>query len=377
MDLFFSYARPDRPKADSLAQRLRQAGNDVWLDTELTGGQVWWDKILYQLRKCDAFVAIVSWASIKSQACGLERHYAMSLRKPVLPVAVEPIRGEVLPPDLARLQLIDYSQPGEAAAYQLVGSIMRLAPPPSLPNPLPEPPEVPISYLASIAARLSAPTLSMDEQFGIVGTLEDAITVSADPSDRASALELLAEMEGRSDLLAAVYRRISAIKNTVSQTGSSQSYVPPQQDIPRQEPPKRDAANGEGARYGKRTNTAQDQQREPPRSPPLRQQTPRQQPRPAAISSHWAMAVTALVVFWPLGIAAVVFASRVQTKLRIGDLASAQKSSSRVKVIFWISIALLALILIIAIASSNSNSQASALVTLAARLGSDRRRNDR
>src|SRR5262245_16999263 len=64
--LFFSYARPDRQRADSLAQRLRQAGNEVWLDTELTGGQVWWDKILDQVRSCDALVMVVSRASIKS-----------------------------------------------------------------------------------------------------------------------------------------------------------------------------------------------------------------------------------------------------------------------------------------------------------------------
>src|SRR5215472_13482389 len=118
--LLISYARPDRERADYLAQRLRQAGNEVWLDTELTGGQVWWDKILDQLRKCDALVMMVSFASIKSQACMHERHYATQLGKPVLPVAVEQIRAEALPSDLARLQVIDYSQPSETAAFRLI-----------------------------------------------------------------------------------------------------------------------------------------------------------------------------------------------------------------------------------------------------------------
>jgi nucleotide-binding universal stress UspA family protein len=218
--LFFSYARPDRERADSLAQRLRQAGNEVWLDTELTGGQVWWDKILDQVRSCDALVMIVSRASIKSEACMHERGYATMLGKAVLPVAVEQIRAELLPPDIARLQVIDYSQPSETAAFALIGSVMNLPPPPPLPRPLPARPSLPISSLASIADRLSRPNLTRHDQFAIVGILEEALG-SSDPSDRASALQLLAEMEGRTDLLAAVDNRIATLKKTRQATGIS------------------------------------------------------------------------------------------------------------------------------------------------------------
>src|SRR5690348_17122869 len=158
--LFFSYERQDRQRADSLAQRLRQAGNEVWVDSELTGGQVWWDKILDQVRRCDALVMMVSWASIKSQACSRERLYATQLGKAVLPVAVDQIRAEVLPPDIGRLRVIDYSQPSETAAFQLIGSVMGLPPPQPLPDPLPEPPSIPISYLATIADYLSRPDLT-------------------------------------------------------------------------------------------------------------------------------------------------------------------------------------------------------------------------
>src|SRR5215469_14538369 len=192
--LLISYARPDRERADSLAQRLRQAGNEVWLDTELTGGQVWWEKILDQVRRCDALVMMVSWNSITSQACMYERLYATQLGKTVLPVAVEQVQAEVLPPDIGRLQVIDYSEPSEAAAFQLIGSVMKLLPPPPLPDPLPEPPSIPISYLAAITDRLSRAVLTRDDQFVIVGILEEALG-SADPSDRTSAVKLLAQME--------------------------------------------------------------------------------------------------------------------------------------------------------------------------------------
>ena len=81
MQLFFSYARPDRSRVDSLVIQLRQAtGIEVWLDSDLVGGWPWWDKILGQLRSCDAVLAAVSRASVNSQACRAERDYAAKNR---------------------------------------------------------------------------------------------------------------------------------------------------------------------------------------------------------------------------------------------------------------------------------------------------------
>jgi hypothetical protein len=411
--LFFSYARPDRQLADSLSQRLRQAGHEVWLDTELTGGQAWWDKILDQVRRCDALVMMVSWASIKSQACMHERHYATQLGKAVLPVAVEQIRAEVLPPDIGRLQVIDYSHPSETTAFQLIGSVMKLPPPPPLPDPLPEPPSIPISYLASIADRLSRPDLTRDDQFAIVGILEEALG-SPDPSDRTSALQLLGEMQGRTDLLAAVDKRITTLKNTRQAAGTSQGAESPAgtasapgagtvfrwQDRPKPGPwgvsPSADAqdrgsksSHSEEAAHTKREwqLSAQKSQSQPSaqqqwrpsaqksQSQPSTQQQwqppapaqPPPSPQPpvipvsqviVAISPHWAMAVWTVIIFWPLGIFAVISAARVKPSVASGNLAAAQKASSRVKVLFWISL-ILAIIAYISVAASvaNTNNQ--------------------
>jgi TIR domain/Interferon-induced transmembrane protein len=420
--LFFSYARPDRERADFLAQRLRQAGNEVWLDTELTGGQVWWDKILDQVRSCDALVMMVSWASIKSQACMHERHYATQLGKAVLPVAVERIRAEVLPTDIGRLQVIDYSQPSEAAAFQLVGSVMRLPPPPPLPDPLPEPPSIPISYLSAIADRLGRPDLSRDDQFAIVGILEEALG-SADQSDRASARQLIAEMEGRTDLLAAVDKRIAALKDLRRTTGTSPSpgnagsagspgsaagtasapgagtgfrWDRPKPETPagaqdrgsksspsEAAPPKREwqpSANKQwqpSAQKPQPPPSAQQwqpsaQKSQPPPSaqqwqpppPPPPHTAPSPQPPVVpvsqvivAISPHWAMAVWSVFFCWPVGIFAVISAARVKPSVASGDLAAAQKASSRVKVLFWISLILLIIIIVAASAASTNNQQ--------------------
>lgn len=55
------------------------------------------------------------------------------------------------------------------------------------------------------------------------------------------------------------------------------------------------------------------------------------------------MAIVALVIFFPTGIPAVINAARVKSQLLMGDLAAARKSSSSVKIFFWISVALLAI----------------------------------
>lgn len=212
MQLFISYARPDRARAESLTLRLRQAGITVWLDSDLVGGQAWWDRILDQLRSCNAVVAAVSRASTKSQACRSEREYAATLGKPILPLILEAMSSEMLPADIARIQTIDYSQPSEAAAFELIGAILAMPKTGELPDPLPEAPPVPTSPFGTLVDRLAEPTLSMDDQLAIIGRLEAALGPAADPHDRPTALELLRQMDERPDLFAAAARQIEKIR---------------------------------------------------------------------------------------------------------------------------------------------------------------------
>jgi eukaryotic-like serine/threonine-protein kinase len=98
--------------------------------------------------------------------------------------------------------------------------------------------------------------------------------------------------------------------------------------------PARRAASGRGSRQGKWWE---------PTVPPPR-------PRPAAqgivaVKPHWAMAVGTLIFCFPLGIFAVIYAARVKPSVASGNLAAAQKASSRVRVMFWISV-VLALIIV-------------------------------
>jgi len=52
----------------------------------------------------------------------------------------------------------------------------------------------------------------------------------------------------------------------------------------------------------------------------------------------WAIAVL-ILCFWPTGIAAVVYASRVSEKLALGDFVGAQEASRKAKIWCWISFA--------------------------------------
>lgn len=71
-----------------------------------------------------------------------------------------------------------------------------------------------------------------------------------------------------------------------------------------------------------------------------------------SVPSRWPLAIISIICFWPLGIAACVFAAKVKPALQLGDVATALRASSRVKLFFWISVAILALYLIIIIASA-------------------------
>ncbi len=374
MQLFISYARTDRPKVDPLSQRLRQAGNDVWLDVDLTGGQVWWDNILHQIRHSDAFIAVVSRSSLKSQACLLERQYATLLGKPVLPLTVEPLNAETLPTDLSRLEIIDYSRPDEATAFRLIGAIAKFPPPPALPVPLPRPPDAPASYWGNIGDQVNAPALDLDQQLAVIGRIEGALGPTADPAERPIALDLLGQMERRTDLYAAVDRRIALLKQSLGThasagAGAAWSAGPGPSAPPNPGPtappgPGPSAPPGPGRTTGSpagmHTAGAHPSAASPAGAAP---RPPGGQPiaaRPATASPHWVLAILALVCFWPTGIPAVVYASRVKPALAANDWTVAQKSSSRVVMFFWISLAVLVLLFLIGVAGSSGSSSSGA-----------------
>ncbi|MEJ0060680.1 MAG: TIR domain-containing protein [Terricaulis sp.] len=66
-DVFISYAREDKARADQVAHALQSAGYDVFWDSVIPPGQTWSDFIEAKLGVCKAVIVLWSEASTKSQ----------------------------------------------------------------------------------------------------------------------------------------------------------------------------------------------------------------------------------------------------------------------------------------------------------------------
>jgi hypothetical protein len=262
----------------------------------------------------------------------------MELGKPILPLAIEKVDPELLPTALAQLQVIDYSRPDEEAAWKLLGAINQFPQQSPLPDPLPAPPPVPTSPLDTVAEQLSARSLNRDQQLAIIGGLEDALAPTADPNDKPMALDLLSRLEQRTDLLAAVDRRVRTLR--ASGPGTEVPRTPPWTPKPPPQPTPGPSETPVGASFSRPGPHAASNLRQPPGDLRRPASDPRQPaPRTADTSPHWVMAIVALIFFFPVGIPAVIYASRARTSLEAGDLERARKAASLVKIFFWVTIA--------------------------------------
>jgi TIR domain-containing protein/interferon-induced transmembrane protein len=328
--IFVSYARQDQAKAREMVEGLRVLGSNVWFDEGLVGGQEWWDEILEHIRTCDIFVQALSASATKSAACDNERRYAVALGKHVLPVMLEAIPGPLLPGDVAGLQFIDYVDAGAGSAFKLAAAISDAPVPPQLPDPLPEPPRAPLSYLVALGDKVRSQELSFDEQLAIVTKIRSALNHPEDidgPDDVDSAERVLHALQARPD----VYKRVAEeVDETLARAKQvRESLTRPPDPVP--------PTPGPGVKPVE----------EPGKGPLL-----------VNISAHWGFAVTSLFLFLFVGIFAVINASRVAPAVERGDIATAKKASSRVMLYFWICL-VLGVLTWIAITASKSGSSSS------------------
>jgi len=206
--LFVTHSSEDKPFVHQLRAGLQRLRHEVWIDDRLSGGQAWWDEILRQIRLSDAIIVAVSPALLESQASTLEREYARQLGKVILPVCVRPVRPELMPPDIAAVQIVDYTEPGATAAFELADALGHLPASADLPEPLPDAPVVPLSYLSDLTARVRRPSLTLDEQLALVSRLRSAL---GKETEHQPAMELLLTLRRRDDLYHEPAREIASI----------------------------------------------------------------------------------------------------------------------------------------------------------------------
>jgi hypothetical protein len=211
--IFLSYNRQSQVIAKTLAEDIKALGHTAWFDQELTGGQVWWDQILARVRDCDVFVFLLDPKALKSTACQREYAYAADLGKPILPILVaEDVSTNRLPPALSEIQFVDYRKQDRDALLRLLRALAAIPPAKPLPDPLPEPPAVPISYLGSLAQQIES-TLSLDysKQSTLLLDLKRGLR---DRETFDDVRNLLVELRKRPDLLASIAREIDELLGT-------------------------------------------------------------------------------------------------------------------------------------------------------------------
>ena len=224
--VFVSYSRNNLDAVTQLTEDLRSVGIDTWHDQALTGGQRWWDNILAQIRESDIFVFALSPESWDSEACKSELSYVVQLGKPILPVLVaDGININLLSPPLNEIQVTDYRRRDKEAAFALVKAINMAPAAAPLPEALPTPPPVPISYLMPLMERIDSPEpLSAQEQITLVFELEERIQEGRLQNELR---DLLLRMKRREDLLAKVATKIDAALKSIEDS----SFVQPQESL--------------------------------------------------------------------------------------------------------------------------------------------------
>lgn len=215
--IFVSYARYDAQAVDALVQGMRQLQYPVWVDQNLTAGTSWWGVILQQIRDCDVVIVAVSKALLESEAAHAEQTYAQALGKPVLPVMIGRVESGALPPHLARIQFVDYTDPSPMAGFALASALSAVHPSPPLPPTLP--PEPPPPGLYQLAEQIQKPNLTLEEQLSVVTSLK---VLLGRPRERSIGVELAQRMAQRQDRYYIVVQEMDKLdldEQTPSPTG--------------------------------------------------------------------------------------------------------------------------------------------------------------
>ena len=210
--LFVSYARPERELVEALIADLRRAGYDAFFDEQLTGGQGWWEQLLTRIEQCDAFIPALSRTYVNSLPCRREGDYAHGLGKPFLPIMLEDMNPAECADYIADAHCVSYVQGDSSAAIDLMRALMNLPPSPALPEPMPERPEIPVTYVAAAIRSAkdrveSIADLTRADQVVLLSDLKMLLS----GSHSSTAFDLLREFAARTDLTVQVAKEIDAL----------------------------------------------------------------------------------------------------------------------------------------------------------------------
>lgn len=222
-NIFISYNRQSEGITRTLVQDLEELGYTVWFDNEISGGHVWWDQILSKIRDCSIFLFVTDQHSLDSTACKREYGYAADLGKTILPVLVsEDVSVNLLPPELSKIQFVDYRKYETKAVLRLARALNGIPPSKPLPDPLPAPPEIPVSYLGGLIGQIeTASTLNYSEQSTLLVEIKRSFR---EPATAKDAGKLLGMLRKRPDLFATIADEIDELLEKEKKTHSGPEH---------------------------------------------------------------------------------------------------------------------------------------------------------
>lgn len=119
--VFISYSRRNTDFAEKLALELQGAGADVWFDQHnIKAGSAWDSSIDAAIDSCDILLLVCSKAAVASENVLDEVGFALSEKKTVVPVLIEPCK---LPFRVKRLTSYDLSKDLTAGMTALLGAL--------------------------------------------------------------------------------------------------------------------------------------------------------------------------------------------------------------------------------------------------------------
>jgi WD40 repeat protein len=110
-DVFISYSRKDTLFVQRLASSLEGAGKTSWIDTErIADAEVFPEAIRSAIETADAFLFVITPASLASSYCDQEITYARTLEKRIVPVMHIAVPDEDLHSEIRHRNWIPFSQ---------------------------------------------------------------------------------------------------------------------------------------------------------------------------------------------------------------------------------------------------------------------------
>jgi hypothetical protein len=123
MQLFISYAHQDYAGVVRLGEIFRAGEHDPWLDNPLLVGTLWKDELRKAIRLCQAFVYVLTPASVESEWCQWEFGEAIRLDKPIIPVLMD--ANTEIPDSLRPYQYADFTGDSLIGAIRLMVGLGR------------------------------------------------------------------------------------------------------------------------------------------------------------------------------------------------------------------------------------------------------------